>query len=71
MFRRPMVMWYGPCLKGRYGFGLVVWTSQLRAGGAVGRWKSIGSHTITSDQLLGLQFGDIFSTSWFPLRSFE
>jgi hypothetical protein len=46
IFLSPRVIWYAPYLNGRYGFGFVVWTSQLGQGGAVGRLKSMGSHTV-------------------------
>lgn len=38
-------MWYGPYLKGRYGNGSVLYTSQSRSGAALGRLKSSGVHT--------------------------
>ena len=40
-----MVMWYGPCLKGLYGNGSVLYTSQAGYGVASGRLKSTGVHT--------------------------
>lgn len=45
MVRNPIVIWYGPYLKGRYGRGSVLYTSQFGYDAAAGRLKSTGVHT--------------------------
>jgi len=70
MFLSPIVMWYGPCLNGRYGFGLVVCTFQLGAGGGVGRLKTMGSHTAKQSAAVE-KFSGIIQTPRFSLRSLK
>jgi hypothetical protein len=46
MLLNPIVMkYFGPYLNGRYGIGLVAWTSQSGYGEAVGLLKSEGIHS--------------------------